>query len=200
MSRLTAPDGVDHREDEDEEEESQNGPQPHQPRLPLDHCRREQSGVSSLATRLRIPPLPASLTPPLGLTGVGLNWPQDQSCQKGESARGHPESVHPSPSVLAPAQWILGCSQAGGGSGLHPSAGCGRCHHRKWGVGWGSLPWVPGSLGRGPGFQASQHPVSLKLTLTSSLLTARALKGGGSGKVGNSCPEYLQCARSCNRS
>lgn len=73
MPRLTAPDGVDHREDEDEDEESQNGPQPHQPRLPLDQ-------------------------------GVGLNWPQDQSCQKGESARGHPESVHPSPSVLAPAQ------------------------------------------------------------------------------------------------
>lgn len=146
------------------------------------------------------PPLPASLPPPLGLTGVGLNWPQDQSCQKGESARGHPESAHPSPSVLAPAQWVLGCSQAGGGSGLHPSAGCGRRHHRKWGVVWGSLPWVPGSLGWGPGSQASQRPVSLKLTLTPSLPTARALKGGGSGKVGNSCPEYLECARSCNRS
>lgn len=29
VPRLTAPDGVDHREDEEEEEESQYGPQPH---------------------------------------------------------------------------------------------------------------------------------------------------------------------------
>lgn len=158
MPRLTAPDGVDHREDEDEDEESQNGPQPHQPLLPLDHCRREQSGVSSLATRLGIPPLPASLPPPLGLTGVGLNWPQDQSCQKGESARGHPESVHPSPSVLAPAQWVLGCSQAGGGSGLYPVQGVASATTGSGG--WGGAPFR-GFQAPWGGAQGSKHPSTL---------------------------------------
>lgn len=46
---LAAPDSVDHGEDKNEEEESQHGPEPCRPRLPLDCCVWEQSGVSSLA-------------------------------------------------------------------------------------------------------------------------------------------------------
>lgn len=107
-----------------------------------------------------------------GLTGLGLNQPQDQSCQKGESEGVWPESVHPGPpSFPSPA----GLPEEEVACPGHRRAGCGRCH-RKWGVG-PPLPWVPGTLRRGPRSQASQHPVSLRPTLTPSLPIARAMGG-----------------------
>ena len=44
VAGLSAPDGVDHGEDEGEEVGGQRGPQPHQPRLPLGHCGRGGAG------------------------------------------------------------------------------------------------------------------------------------------------------------
>lgn len=140
-----------------------------------------------------LPPLPA----PQGLAGLGPNRLRDQNRQKGELAGGCPESVHPAPSVLAPAQQVLGCSphrrRKWAGCPGHPRAGCGRGPQEAGG--WGSLPWVPGSLGWGTESKASQHPVSLKVTLIPSRSIARAGGEGRPGKVGSSFPEHRVCAR-----
>lgn len=66
---LPAPDGIDQGEDKDEEEEGQRSPQPHQPRLPLGHCGREQGWVRVGAARLGLFSLlhPHSLPRPYGV-------------------------------------------------------------------------------------------------------------------------------------
>lgn len=110
-----------------------------------------------------------------GLTGLGLNQPQDQSCQKGELEGVWPESVHPGPpSFPSPA----GLPEEEVAYPGHRRAGCGRCH-RKWGVGppFPPFPGFRAPWGVAPGLKASQHPVSLRPTLTPSLPIARAMGG-----------------------
>lgn len=188
---------ADPSEDEDEEEKA-SAAAAHQPRRPLGHCGREQRRSAAWPPGWGSPLLLPPPCPPRPESASGPELPEGRVAgARGGGGGGCPESVHPGLSVLTPVQRILGCSpgwrkwtaQVTPGQGVASATGSGR---------WGPFPWVPGSLGRSLGAQASQHPVSLRFTLTPSLPTVRAMGGGGSGKVGNPSPENLLCARPCN--
>lgn len=92
-------------------------------------------------------PIPS---PSQDLTGLGLNQPRYQSCEKGELARGRPESIHSAPPVLAPGQKVLGSRKwpalGNPGQGVAGAAGSGR--------------WAPPTGFRAPwgGAQRLKHP------------------------------------------
>lgn len=185
---LPAPDGVDQGEDKDEEEEGQRSPQPHQPRLPLGHCGREQGWVSVGASRLGLSylPYPYSLPRPYGVgppPALGSEL-REERVDRGSSR------IYPS-CALCPRPYPADSGVAapeGEGSGLL-SAPQGRVWPGPQEVGGGVPSLNSGHHGEGLRVLSFLVPVSLRPILTLTL-HGQSHSRGGSRTVGNSFPDH----------